>query len=599
MNAEMLDTDVLIIGGGAAGCSAALKAHSLGSSVLMVVKGKMGRSGATPLASGIGSPPPVRGPHSLIALLKKLYSTASNVVSLPVPEPYKTAIRRMVGAHYGLVDQDYFLNFGIWAIREFFPALESTGLYIVRDESGSPALPLGKNPSTAPYILHSHGMTGYQFGESKRKEVLTTDTVVLEEAMAFSLLQGGAGEVIGAMVFDYKHGRLYAVRAKATILATGHTNWLAKRSTGTREMAANGLAMAARAGAELQNLEIQWFHASDTASPDSWMRLHHYPNPLTATEHRAVMRNRDGEMYMKIEEYDVSMPYTIQMKKLYEQVRTGRADWDNGSFADFSLIDGRVLKKYQYHWEFYEKLGKNMSKDLLEAGITWHMTGGGVRANVQTLETALQRLFIAGAVGGHMLGSLLFATYDGEVAGAQAVRCAQALGPPSTNPEQVRGEEHRLAQLLSTAQAAYSPGFSPIEIKTRIREIVWNNMMYVKTEEKLLRALKELSSVRETMLPNMRLRASHKFFNTELVDALDIEDMLDVCEMSAHASLVRKESRGPHFREDFPFTDNANWLKQVVITRSGGHIKSRLEPVKQKYLKPSAMKIDYLKDPYA
>ncbi|MFZ0694142.1 MAG: FAD-binding protein, partial [Alphaproteobacteria bacterium] len=311
MNAEMLDTDVLIIGGGAAGCSAAIKAHSLGSSVLMVVKGKMGRSGATPLASALVGPPPLKGPHFLIAPLKKLYAAAANVVSLPVPEPYKSVIRRMSNPHYGLVDQDYFLNFAIWALQKFFPALESTGIYIVRDESGRPVSPLGKNDYMLPYyIIHSHGMTGYQFGESKRKEVLTTDTVVLEEAMAFSLLQGGKGDVIGAMVFDYKHGRLYAVRAKATILATGHTNWLAKRSTGTREMAANGLAMAARVGAELQNLEIQWFHASDTVSPDSWMRLHHYPNPLTATEHRAVMRNRDGEMYMKIEEYDVNMPYT-------------------------------------------------------------------------------------------------------------------------------------------------------------------------------------------------------------------------------------------------------------------------------------------------
>ena len=75
-------------------------------------------------------------------------------------------------------------------------------------------------------------------------------------------------------------GELYAVTAKSIILATGHTNWLSKRATGTREMAANGLGMAARAGAEFQNLEIQWFHASDSAYPASWMRLHHFPKMM-------------------------------------------------------------------------------------------------------------------------------------------------------------------------------------------------------------------------------------------------------------------------------------------------------------------------------
>ena len=81
--------------------------------------------------------------------------------------------------------------------------------------------------------------------------MLSRDINVLEEAMAFSMLQGRGGEVAGAMVLDYVAGRLYEVVAKTTILATGHTNWLGTRSTGTREMAANGLAMALRAGAEL------------------------------------------------------------------------------------------------------------------------------------------------------------------------------------------------------------------------------------------------------------------------------------------------------------------------------------------------------------
>jgi succinate dehydrogenase/fumarate reductase flavoprotein subunit len=124
-------------------------------------------------------------------------------------------------------------------------------------------------------------------------------------------------------------------------------------------------------------------------------------------------------------------------------------------------------------------------------------------------------------------------------------------------------------------------------------------MMFEKTAAGLRQALAELAAVREEMVPSLRLRTTSARYNTELVDALDVRDMLDVCEMAAHASLAREESRGPHYRKDFPMTDNRNWLKQVVVSREGGRVKSRLLPVRQKYVRPRREKIDYLADPYA
>jgi succinate dehydrogenase/fumarate reductase flavoprotein subunit len=595
MFAEIVETDVLIIGGGAAGCSAALKAHGLGAKVLMVVKGKMGRSGATPLASAIAGPPPIKGPLRTLAKLKKVYSLLSNVVRLPIPASYEAGLRRMIYNHYGLVDQDYFLNFGFWALEHFYPRLEANGLYVLRHDDGSPALPAaGGN-----FIVHSHGMTGYLFGESKRKQVLAAGISTLEEATAFSLLEGDDGEVAGAMVYDYRSGKLYAVHAGATIVATGHTNWLSKRATGTREMAANGLAMAARAGAELHNLEIQWYHASDMASPESWMRLHHYPNALTGSSHRARMVNTNGETYMVIEDYSaVSMPYTIQMKKLYEQVRQGNASWESGSFASYSGVESEALKRYQYHWEFYDHLGKDMSRDKLECGITWHMTAGGIKADIRTMATGVRRLYIAGAVGGHMLGSLSFATFDGEIAGASAVQCVKKLSKGRVRAEQITAAEQRLRALLDTAGGSAN-GISPIQVKKKIREITWQNMMFARTEAGLKAGLAAFARIRSADLPEMRLRQRSLRYNVDLVDALDIEDMLDVLEMAGRASLMRRESRGPHFREDFPFTDNVNWLKQIIISRRNGEIRLRTEPVKQKFIPYKRERIDYLQDPYA
>jgi succinate dehydrogenase / fumarate reductase flavoprotein subunit len=100
-------------------------------------------------------------------------------------------------------------------------------------------------------------------------------------------------------------------------------------------------------------------------------------------------------------------------------------------------------------------------------------------------------------------------------------------------------------------------------------------------------------------VPKLRLRTSSSRYNTDLVDALDVEDMIDVCEMTARASLLREESRGPHFREDFPFTDNENWLKHIVVAFRNGQIETRFEPVRQKYIRPEKQRVDYLRDPYA
>lgn len=594
MKTTHISTDVLVIGGGAAGCSAALKAHEVGASVLMVVKGKMGRSGATPLASALGFPVPIPGPYPFLRILKQAYSKLANHLPLPLPRRYRNFMSAVGSLHYWLVEQDYFLDYALWLDKVFYPTLESTGLYGRRDESGQLITP---GDHQLDFHIHSNGMTGYQFGESRRKAVLCRNIPLMEEAMVFALLTGSGGDVTGAMVLDYATGRLYAIAAKNTIIATGHTNWLASRATGTREMAANGLAMAARVGVESVNLEMQWFHASDAAQPRAWMRLHHYPNPLSATVHKAVMLNSAGQEYLKIEDFASDIPYVIQMKKLYGQVKAGLCSWNSGSFASYRLVEPQALDQYQYHGEFYRKLGLQMSSDPLECAVTWHMTGGGLRADVKTMQTSVPGLYIAGGVGGHMLGALCLATYDGEVAGEHAARAAWGIAMPTVARDAVRKCEQRVADLIASVGSGTAVNFSPIQIKRKIRSIMSEGMMYVKTEQGLQRVLAQLAEV-EALLPRMRLRTAAIAYNSDLVDALDIPHMLDACRLATHSSLARKESRGPHFREDFPFTDNAQWLKRSVSVLRGHDVAVKFEPVPQKYLKPGRRRLDYLNHPY-
>jgi len=593
LKVETLGVDVLVVGGGAAGCTAALKAHELGARVLTVVKGRMGRSGATPLAAHISMAPRIPGPYAVVSSLQKMFGALSEVVPLPLPARYRKMLDTVIGeVHYWLADQDYMLGAGLWIMKEFPDSLERHGLYILRDDDGKPLATHG----TVRHVAYKAGMSGQQFGQFKRKEVLAAGIDVMEEAMVFSLLTQRNGEIAGALVLNYATGVLYAVQAKSIVLATGHTNWLAKRATGTREMAANGLAMAVRAGAELQNLEIQWFHASDAAYPRAWMRLHHFPNTLIGTEHQAVMVNSEGEVYMRNEDYRVGMPYTIQMKMLYRQVKQGKARWDGGSFISYPQVDPEILRKWYYHSTFYERLGQDFGNLSLECAPTWHMSAGGVRANVKTMETSVPGLFIAGPVGGHQLGSISLAVYDGLVAGAQAARRARTRSLQELDDAQVRSCEERITAHLSKAG---DPGVSPIQVKNQIRAIVSDNVLFAKSAESLNRALRELKALEQEALPRMRLRTSATRYNTDLVDALDVVDMMEVVEMVIHAALTRQESRGPHFREDFPFTDNKNWLKYVVVSRVDGRVKTRLEEARQKYVRPKPERVDYFAKLYS
>ena len=224
------------------------------------------------------------------------------------------------------------------------------------------------------------------------------------------------------------------------------------------------------------------------------------------------------------------------------------------------------------------------------------MSAGGVRADIKTMETRVPGLFIAGPVGGHTLGGLNFASHDGLLAGRQAASRSRRVSLPVVDEVKVRAFEDSIAAHLASAGDGDE---SPIRVKNRIRNVVWEQLMFVKSAPGLEKALRELEAIEEEMVPRMRLRTSAARYNTDLVDALDVHDMLQVAAMVIHAALARKESRGPHFREDFPFTDNKSWLKYVVVSREDKTVRTRLEPARQKYVRPEPEVLDYFDNPYA
>lgn len=125
----------------------------------------------------------------------------------------------------------------------------------------------------------------------------------------------------------------------------------------------------------------------------------------------------------------------------------------------------------------------------------------------------------------------------------------------------------------------------PIQAKLRIREIMWE-LGYVKNEQKFHAALDALNSVRTQMVPRLTLQSTWRNWNTGWMDALDVCAMLDACEATVRSALNRHESRGPFYREDYPYVDNESWLCRNIIRRVNGEWCSKTAPIPTPYLAP-------------
>src|SRR3569623_1287162 len=182
----------------------------------------------------------------------------------------------------------------------------------------------------------------------RRKQVIRAGIPRFEETVATALLRNSDGAVAGLFCLDALTGEYTVVEAKAVIMATGYSDRLHKRSTGTREMSADGIAMAWRAGAALVNMEMQWWHTNDIANPPSWQRMQVYPNPMLGSEKSARMVNSNSEELFNQQQDDPLAfgPYTVQLKALAKQVHAGKARYDGGYFAGFDHCDVEEVDRY-------------------------------------------------------------------------------------------------------------------------------------------------------------------------------------------------------------------------------------------------------------
>ena len=570
---KTLSCDVIVVGGGGAGSYAALRLKQLGLDPLVVTKGLIGKSGCSIFAGNL-------------VLSGRMLGTTE--------EQSKDTLEYF--AKYWnnfLIDQRYLVGAGTWIEKVFYPELDEAGLYFRRNDQGDIVASIGRVRNIA---ANKQGQSGMLLMDRRRKQLEQLDIRKLEEFTVTALLTDADGAVTGVTALHYPDGEMYAISARAVILATGHSDRLAKRSTGTREQSADGIALAYRVGAELANSQIQWWHTSDFAYPKTWDRMHVYPNPLVGSTETARMYNSDGELFFE-QKTDAPLalaPYATQFKMLGEQVMKGKARFDGGYYTSYDHIPGEVIKDYNYHAKAFDKMGLDVESDKVESAVSWHCRQGGVHVNPHTMETSVCGLYVAGGIGSHSNGGIGVVSYDGNVAAetiAKNIRAEAVKASPTD--DQIADERARVEGLLRPLPAG---GCTPMHIKNCIRELMWDKMGFIKTTEGMESALEEVADMRRKLLPRMGLKNVTRQYNYGWVDALDAYNMLDVVELTIISSLNRKESRGPFFRPEYPYTDNVNWHgKNILYRDESGEISFRVEMFETPFLQPDFDKRDYFK----
>jgi succinate dehydrogenase / fumarate reductase, flavoprotein subunit len=558
---QVVATEVVIVGGGAAGCYAALELNRRGIKPLIVCKGMVGKSGASLFAG------------NLVISGRLLGNTEANA---------RNTAEFLIKYHNQfLIDQDWARACGQWIENVYYAELEEAGLYLRRDDAGNVVTSPGMIRSVAANV---QGNSGVPFMDLRRKQIIRAGIPRLEETVATALLRRPDGSVGGVFCLDHLTGEYVVVTARAVIMATGYSDRLYPRSTGTREMSADGIAMAWRAGATLVNMEMQWWHTNDVAHPPTWQRMQIYPNPMLGSEKSARMVNALGEEFFNQQQDDPLAfgPYTVQLKALARQVQAGKARYEGGYYAGFDNCTAAEVETYTTYAKAFHQLGLDFPEQLLETAVTAHYRQGGIDVDTATMRASVPGLYVAGGVGGHSNGLIALATYDGKVVADGVAADLPELGDDAPAEQDIALECRRLDALRTSS----GTGMAPVQVKEKLRALMWDKVGIEKTAANMTSALDDLAAIRRDVLPAMRIANRTRSANYEWLDAIDVVNMVDACELIIHSSLERKESRGPFFRRDFPLMDNGKWLVANVLKKSSDGMRFEQRPYALPLFKP-------------
>lgn len=539
-------TDVLIVGGGAAAAMAAYEAKKHNVDVMIVSKGVPQHSGATVMAPG----------------------AIAGVGPWAVPgDSQELHFQDTINGGYGLNDRKL-VEILVRESPKLILELEKLGALWQRDESGKNyALRIdgGHSFPRCPFI---EDRTGREMLRTLIGQVFKLGIPVYANIVVIKILVVN-GQAAGAVGLDISSGRLLVFRAKTVILATGGAGNVYVNTSNPTDVTGDGLALALDAGAELMDMEfVQFF-------PLGFVRPASLRGTLGALLYYVHLRNNKGERFMSkydLEHLELSTRDRVA-RAMLKEVAAGLGGPNGGVYADMTYHPAGYLAKMQPALvKTYHKIGINPEKDWLEVAPTCHFLMGGLRVDADW-RTNVPGLYAAGecAAGVHGANRLSQnALAEVLVSGARAGRAAAtALGYQSLLPLNLAAVQSAAALIESFF--ANKVNIIPNKLRNQLQAAMGDNAGVIRSTESLNEALAEIGKIKALLTQQKSTITSYKY-NQELVQGLENYFLATAAEAIVRSALCRQESRGGHFREDFPDRDDANWLKHVVITRSQGSV---------------------------
>lgn len=547
MSVETVEIDILVIGGGGAAARAAVEASDQGASVAVVLKGRIGRSGSTVFPVALhGTFGAATGNDPTDSPEQHFQDIVTNAQGMCDPR-----LARIMAEESPLALQ----------------RLEEFGVPFLKDNNGKHQTWFGCFATRA----RSHRIVGH--GEPIMEALIgqiNKRAIRVDEKMLVADLVVQDGKCIGAIAVS-PTGKRTIYLAKATILGSGGAGQLFKANINPRDITGDGYVMAYRAGAELVNMEFMQAGIAIV-------------NPLTLVSawtwaYNPVLINSEGREFLS--DY---LPPGLSVEKVY-QAKAGHFPFsssDPSRYLEISVLQemrqGRRvyydLRKSPRLEEFKEtpmypwllKRGFDAARETAEISVYAQAVNGGVLINEQAAST-LPGLYAAGEVAGGAHGAdrlgggmLSNAQVFGARAGRYATAYANSIPAPLLRPETLEG-----LSLPDESPEALDSDASSQELRDRIRTLMFDTLLIERSGQKLLAADAELDAIKMGLRKNSP-RTWKEF---------ELHSLVEVGKLMIGSALSRQESRGSHYRSDFPERDDRRWRHSIALRREGGQIKTR------------------------
>jgi len=541
-------TDVLIVGGGGAATAATISAHEAGVKTTMAVKGRFGIAG-------------VRGAGATSNPLADFWTIRTVGPKGGLFNPPDAVYRDMLQTGLGMADPKLCRIF-VDEVSDAIKRLREMGMTFQ-----------SKMLAVMPANAKSGGTNNIV---AIQKAVIEgTNTDVIEHANLTDLLVED-GRCYGAVGVD-DGGEPFVIQAGAVILATGGVGQLFKYSFNPPGNTGDGYAMALRAGAELFNMEFMQQGLATTWPCQAMVMLYEMPEPYR-------MFNRFGKSFIQsylpdgVSLQDVSKCKAFHWpvscrdaaihldRAIHGEALAGRATDNDAILLDLSSARRGFLP--EMFVEYMAGFQIDLTRDLLQVQNHHHTSNGGIRVDVDC-HSKIRGLFAAGETMGYQGADRLGGTMLGgsQVFGWRAGRRAAEVA--KDRPDR-RPSASELDRLIGEPLARLHEGKGdkrPSDLLPGLQRKMWEELLVEKDAVTLAGALEYVARDRERLSTSVQI--------AEPIDyalAFEHRNLLDVAETIIRAASLRTESRGSHYRGDFPARDDASWLTNVLISRANGEL---------------------------